>query len=138
MTSGFFIDFLSHLGSILRALFHHFCFQKYVRIGKGDFMKMSFSCTRGAHSQGFRPPRSIQQSLTKNDRNMKHFFGPLLEGLGSHSVTILGYKSHLKIHEKINAILNRFLDDFSLNFHRFFLDFPLIFHGFSIDFSSMS
>ena len=43
---------------------------------------------------------------------MKHFFGPLLEGLGSHSVTILGSKSHLKIDQKINAILDRFLDDF--------------------------
>ena len=43
---------------------------------------------------------------------MEHFFGPLLEGLGSHSVTILGSKSHLKIDQKINAILDRFLDDF--------------------------
>ena len=43
---------------------------------------------------------------------MKHFFGPLLEGLGSHSVTILESKSHLKIDQKINAILDRFLDDF--------------------------
>ena len=43
---------------------------------------------------------------------MKHFFGPLLEGLGSHSVTILDSKSHLKIDQKINAILDRFLDDF--------------------------
>ena len=45
---------------------------------------------------------------------MKHFFGPILEGLGSHSVTILGSKSHLKIDQKINAILYRFLDDFGL------------------------
>ena len=48
----------------------------------------------------------------KNDRKMKHFFGPLLEGLGIHSVTILGSKSHLKIDQKINAILDRFLNDF--------------------------
>ena len=58
-TSDFLIDFLSQFGSMLGAFFHHFCFQKYVRIGKGDLMKMSFSCTRGAHFQGFRPPRSI-------------------------------------------------------------------------------
>ena len=45
---------------------------------------------------------------------MEHFFGPLLEGLGSHSVTILGSKSHLKIDQKINAILDRFLDDSGL------------------------
>ena len=45
---------------------------------------------------------------------MKHFFGALLEGLGSHSVTILGSESHLKIDRKINAILDRFLDDFRL------------------------
>ena len=43
---------------------------------------------------------------------MKHFFGPFLEGLGSHSVTILGSKSHLKIDQKINAILDRFWNDF--------------------------
>ena len=43
---------------------------------------------------------------------MKHVFVPLLEGLGSHSVTILGSKSHLKIDQKINAILDRFLNDF--------------------------
>ena len=42
---------------------------------------------------------------------MEHFFGPLLEGLGSHSVTIFGSRSHLKIDQKINAILDRFLDD---------------------------
>ena len=48
----------------------------------------------------------------KNDRKMYHFFGPLLEGLGSHSVTILGSKSHLQIDEKFNAIWDRFLDHF--------------------------
>ena len=51
------------------AFFHHCCFQKYVRIGKGDFMKMSFSCTRGAHFQGFRPPRSIQKSMKKRSKH---------------------------------------------------------------------
>ena len=64
-TSDFLIDCLSHLGSIVGAFFHYFCFQKYVRIGKGDFIKMSFSCTRGAHFQGFRSPRSIQKSMKK-------------------------------------------------------------------------
>ena len=63
------IDLLSHFGSIFGAFFHHLCFQKYVTIGKGDFMKMSFSCTRGAHFQGFRPPRSIQKSLKKRSKN---------------------------------------------------------------------
>ena len=43
---------------------------------------------------------------------MEHFFGVFLEGLGSHSVTILGSKSHLKIDQKINAILDQFLNDF--------------------------
>ena len=43
---------------------------------------------------------------------MKHFSGALLEDLGSHSVNILGSKSHLKIDQKINAILDRFLEDF--------------------------
>ena len=43
---------------------------------------------------------------------MEHSFGPFLEGLGSHSVTILGSKSPLKIDQKINAILDCFLDDF--------------------------
>ena len=41
-----------------------------------------------------------------------HFCGPFLDGLGRHSVTILGSKSHPKIDQKINAILDRFLDDF--------------------------
>ena len=36
---------------------------------------------------------------------MKHFVRPLLEGLGRHSVTIFGSQSHLKIDQKINAIL---------------------------------
>jgi len=57
-------------------------------------------------------PKIYPKIDEKNDRKMKHFFGPLLEGLGSHSVTILGSKSHLKIDQKINAILDRFLDDF--------------------------
>ena len=92
--------------------FHHFCFQTYVRIGIGDFMKMSFSSTRGAHFQRFGPPRSIQKSMTKNDRKIKHFFGTFLDGLGSHSVTILESKSHLKIDQKVSAILDQFLDDF--------------------------
>ena len=43
---------------------------------------------------------------------MEHFFGPLLEGLGSDSVTISVSKSHLKIDEQINAILDQFLNDF--------------------------
>ena len=43
---------------------------------------------------------------------MKHFFGVLLEGLRSHSVTSLRSKSHLKIDQKINAILDRFFNDF--------------------------
>ena len=43
---------------------------------------------------------------------MKHFFRPFLDGLGSHSVTILGSKSHLKIDQQINSILDRFLNDF--------------------------
>ena len=57
-------------------------------------------------------PKIYPKIDEKNDRKMEHFFGPLLEGLGSHSVTILGSKSHLKIDQKINAILDRFLDDF--------------------------
>ena len=48
----------------------------------------------------------------KNDRKMINFLGSLLEGLGSHSVTILGSKSHLKIDQKINAILDRYFKDF--------------------------
>ena len=48
----------------------------------------------------------------KNDLKMIHFFAPILDGLGSHSVSILGSKSHLKIDQKINAILDRFLYDF--------------------------
>ena len=57
-------------------------------------------------------PKIYPKIDEKNDRKMEHFFGPLLEGLGSHSVTILGSKSHLKIDQKINAILDRFLNDF--------------------------
>ena len=57
-------------------------------------------------------PKIYPKIDEKNDRKMKHFFGPFLEGLGSHSVTILGSKSHLKIDQKINAILDRFLNDF--------------------------
>ena len=45
----FFIDFLSHFGSILGAFFHHVCFQNRARIGKCDFVKMSVSRTRCAH-----------------------------------------------------------------------------------------
>ena len=45
---------------------------------------------------------------------MQHFFGTLLEGLGNLSVTILGSKSHLKIDQKLNAILYRFFNDFGL------------------------
>ena len=45
---------------------------------------------------------------------MTHFFGPHLEGLGSHSVTILETKSHLKIDQKINANLDRFFHDFGV------------------------
>ena len=45
---------------------------------------------------------------------MKPFFGLFLECLGSPSVAILGSKSHLKINQKINAILDRFLNDFGL------------------------
>ena len=75
-------------------------------------MKMSFSCIRGGHFQGFRPPRSIQKSMKKTIEKWNIFVGPLLEGLGTHSVTILESKSHLKIDQKINAILDRFLDDF--------------------------
>ena len=48
----------------------------------------------------------------KNDRTIEHFFGPFLDGLGSHSATILASKSHLKIDQKINTILDRFLNDF--------------------------
>ena len=72
-TSDFLLDVLTHFGSILGAFFHHFCFQKYVRTGKGDFIKMSFSCTRSAHFQGFRPPRSIQKSMKKTIEKMNTF-----------------------------------------------------------------
>ena len=109
-TSDFLIDCLSNFGSILGAYFHHLCFQKYVRIGKGDFMKMSFSCTRGAHFQGFRPPRSIQKSMKKIENET--LFWIAFGRFGSHSVTILESKSHLKIDRKINAILDRFFNDF--------------------------
>ena len=30
---------------------------------------MSFSCTQGAHFQGFRPPKSIQKSMKKRSKN---------------------------------------------------------------------
>ena len=59
---------------MLGAFFHHFCFQKYVRIGKGDFMKMSFSCARGAHFQGFRPPRSNPKLMKKRSKNETLFW----------------------------------------------------------------
>ena len=41
----------------------YFWFQKHARIGKVDFMKMSLSSTRGAHSHEFRPPKSSQKSV---------------------------------------------------------------------------
>ena len=47
----FLIDFLSHFSFILEAFFHTFSFQNRARIGKGDFVKMSFSPARGAHFQ---------------------------------------------------------------------------------------
>ena len=45
-------------------------------------------------------------------RKKIYYFGSFFDGLGNHSVTILGSKSHLKIDQKINAILYRFLEDF--------------------------
>ena len=81
-TSDVLLDFLSLFGSILGAFFHHFCFQKYVRIGKGDFMKMSFSCTRGAHFQGFWLPRSIQKSIKKRTKN-ETLFSTAFERFGA-------------------------------------------------------
>ena len=57
-------------------------------------------------------PKIYPKIDENNDRKMKHFFGPFLEGLGSHSVAIFGSKSHLQIDQKINAILDRFLEDF--------------------------
>ena len=56
-------------------------------------------------------PKIYPKIDEQNDRKIEHFFGPFLDGLGSHSVTILGSKSHLKIDQKINAILDRFLND---------------------------
>ena len=57
-------------------------------------------------------PKIYPKINEKNGWKMEHFHGPLLDGLGSHSVIILESKSHLKIDEKINAILYRFLVDF--------------------------
>ena len=60
-----FINFRSHFGSMFGAFVHHCRVQNRARIRKCDFVKMSFSCTRGAHFQGCRPPRSIQKSIKK-------------------------------------------------------------------------
>ena len=70
-------------------------------------------------------PKIYPKIDEKNDRKMEHFFGPLLEGLGSHSVTMLGSKSHLKIDQKINATLDRFLDDFRLILGSMWVPFAL-------------
>ena len=96
---------------MLEPFFHHFWFQKYIRIGKCDFMKMSFSCTRGAHFQGFRPPRSIQKSMKKRWINGTLFwivFGRFGQPFCVHFTS----KSHLKIDQKNQC-------DFGSIFERF-------------------
>ena len=69
----FLIDFLSHFSFILEAFFHTFSFQNRTRIGKGDFVKMSFSPARGAHFQRFRPHKSIQESMKNRSKNQLLF-----------------------------------------------------------------
>ena len=112
-TFDFLIDFLSHFGSILGAFFHYLCFPKYVRIGKGDFMKMSFSCTRGAHFQVFWHPRSIHTSMKKRLKNGTLFwivFGRFGEPFCDH----FGSKIASKNRSKHQCDFNRFLKDFGL------------------------
>ena len=72
-SSDCFLDFSSHFGSILGAFFHHFCLQNHASIGKGDFVKMSFSCRRGAHFQGLRLIQIMQKSIKNRSKNPSLF-----------------------------------------------------------------
>ena len=72
-SSDFFLDFWSHFGSILGAFFHHFCLQNHASIGKGDFVKMSFSCRRGAHFQGLRLIQIMKKSIKNRSKNPSLF-----------------------------------------------------------------
>ena len=104
----FFKPFWFHFGSLFSScLLPKICQNRKRRFYENELLV----CTRSSFSR-ISAPQIHPKIDEKNDRKMKHFFGPLLEGLRSHSVTILGSRSHLKIDQKINAILDRFLDDF--------------------------
>ena len=106
-----FIDLLSHFGFILGSFFHVFWFQKYIRIGKGDFMKMSFSCTRGAHFQGFWLPSSIQTSMKKRSKNETLFstvFGSFGAPFCDHFWIKIASKNRSKNQCDFGSIFERF------------------------------
>ena len=103
-----FKPFWFHCGSLFSLFLHpKICQNRKRRFYENELLVY----TRCSFSR-ISAPKIYPQIDEKNDRKMKHFFGSLLEGLGNHSLTILGSKSHLKIDQKINAILDRFLDDF--------------------------
>ena len=96
---------------MLGAFFHHLCFQNRARIGKGDFVKMSFSCTRGAHFQGFRPPRSIQKLMKTTIENGTLFwtaFGRFGEPFCDHFGIKIASKNRSKNQCDFGSIFGRF------------------------------
>ena len=96
---------------MLGPFFHHFCFQKCVRIRIGDFMKMSFSSTRGPHFQRLRPPRSIQKSMKKRSKNRTLFwtvFGWFGEPFCIHFGIKIASKNRSKNQCDFGSIFGRF------------------------------
>ena len=74
-------------------------------------MKMSFSCTRGAHFQGFRPPRSIQKSMKKLSKNETLFstaFGRFGAPFCDHFWINIASKNRLKNQCDFALIWGRF------------------------------
>ena len=74
-------------------------------------MKMSFSCTRGAHFQGFRPPRSIPNSMKKRSKNetlVCTVFGRFGKPFCDHFGIKIASKTRSKNHADFGSILDGF------------------------------
>ena len=73
-------------------------------------MKMGFSCTRGAHFQGVRPPRSIQKSMKKRSKNGTLFctaFGRFGEPFCDHVGIKIASKNRSKIQCDCGSMFER-------------------------------
>ena len=103
-----FKPFWLHFGS----LFSPFLLPKICQNRKRRFYENELLVYTTCSFSRISAPKIYPKIDENNDQKMIHFFGTFLDGLGTHSVTMLGSKSHQKIDHKINAILDRFFNDF--------------------------